>query len=484
MTLLPLSSIVRGVRIRTDLGDIDALCASIKQWGFLQPLLLEDGTNRLVDGGRRYEAATRLGITEVPVFYRSQMTRGELHMLEVETNFQRKNMTWQEYAKGILLVHNFHQKNAFQHGNEWKQQQTAALLNVSQPDVSLALRVAKVLVSDPAHPLCEAENMHKALQLLVAQEVRLAEIESVKRIQAQRQAIVTDPEDDLDLPDVLPADVPSEKPVINYPSRFTVDLSHRIIHGDCLSVMREMPDASIDHIITDPPYAIDMDTLLGDTAVVNAEHGVDANMLLLEEFLEQAFRVTKPHSWVVLFCAPTPMPTLMRFARESGFLVQEWPLVWVKNNAQNRQAFKQYTKNYEFAIVLRRESATLRKSAPPAVITHPPGIISQRSALGNHPFLKPFALWFDLLANHCSRGDVVLDPFAGLGSSLQAFIAFGAEPIAIELNPHHYNSLLHNAQTFYRDAHGPAVTFAHAEPAHVSASASIQETVDSLMSDL
>lgn len=248
--------------------------------------------------------------------------------------------------------------------------------------------------------------------------------------------------------------------------------------------MREMPDGSVDHIITDPPYAIDMSTLLGDTSSVEAEHQVDANMSLLHAALKEFYRITRPTSWVVLFCAPTPMPVLMAAARAVGFVVQEWPIVWGKTQAQNRQAAKQYTKNYEFAIVLRREHATLRKHGPPALISHASGIHEQRSSLGDHPFLKPFALWFELLTNHCSKGDLVLDPFAGLGSSIHAMIAFGVEPIAIEVNPTHFNALLHNVKTFYQDIYGSTVSFSHADPVPAPADPDVQSRVDQLMSDL
>jgi DNA modification methylase len=37
--------------------------------------------------------------------------------------------------------------------------------------------------------------------------------------------------------------------------RFPEDYIGRVIHGDCLEVMREMPDGSIDSVVTDPPFS-------------------------------------------------------------------------------------------------------------------------------------------------------------------------------------------------------------------------------------
>jgi hypothetical protein len=68
MTTLPLAEIVVKGRARKDMGDIDALMASIKELGLLNPVAV-NSRKELVAGGRRLAAVRKLGWTRVPVQY-------------------------------------------------------------------------------------------------------------------------------------------------------------------------------------------------------------------------------------------------------------------------------------------------------------------------------------------------------------------------------------------------------------------------------
>jgi hypothetical protein len=68
MTTLPLAEIVVKGRARKELGDIDALAASIREVGLLQPIAINLG-KELVAGGRRLAACRKLGWQQIPVHY-------------------------------------------------------------------------------------------------------------------------------------------------------------------------------------------------------------------------------------------------------------------------------------------------------------------------------------------------------------------------------------------------------------------------------
>lgn len=76
----PVDAITVGVRYRDDLGDIDALAASIDEHGLLQPITISpDGT--LICGRRRLAAVQRLGWTKVNVWVRSGISTQLEHLL-------------------------------------------------------------------------------------------------------------------------------------------------------------------------------------------------------------------------------------------------------------------------------------------------------------------------------------------------------------------------------------------------------------------
>jgi ParB family chromosome partitioning protein len=62
---VPIASITVGPRIRKDIGDIDALAASIAELGLLHPIVI-DKHHKLLAGERRLRAAQKLGWTTIP----------------------------------------------------------------------------------------------------------------------------------------------------------------------------------------------------------------------------------------------------------------------------------------------------------------------------------------------------------------------------------------------------------------------------------
>lgn len=476
---IAVSAVVIGIRLRTTDAYILEIMASMQEHGLLQPIILGPD-DKLIDGAHRLEAAKRLGWDDIPYVRKDTLDRGHVHMLEVEANIRRKEMSWQEKAKGILLVHNFKSQQAALLHDRWTADLTSAMLGVPRGSMHMILLVAREIVTEPSGDVARAETLFDAFKLLTGRKLRLAEIESARQLQANRMpTIPDDEEEDTGLDEVLIFNNGSmlhrtNVQPISFDKAACIDLSFRCIHGDAIAVMREMPDASVDHIITDPPYALDMDSILVQKSIVGVrdEHEVWENVDLMIKALPEFYRITKPHSWVVLWTCPDMVAELLVLGKHAGFAVQAWPNIWVKPSAQNRQAHLLFTKNYEVCVILRREAATLRRNNINAAQSYAQTIRSDKALLGNHPFIKPLPLWLDLMSVLVHPGQSVLDPFAGVGSCIQAIIAHRAEPIAIELVASHFNSLLFNVQAFYRDIHGSTLQFLHADAAPVPPSES------------
>src|SRR6266852_3984377 len=79
-------------RHRKDMGDLDALAASIADVGFLQPVAV-DGKGKLIDGARRLEAAKQLGRESVPVHKGDDLDDVLRLMAERDANVCRKDFT-------------------------------------------------------------------------------------------------------------------------------------------------------------------------------------------------------------------------------------------------------------------------------------------------------------------------------------------------------------------------------------------------------
>lgn len=121
---------------RTDFDEqaLSELEASIREYGVLQPLLVRpvpDGTYVIVAGERRYRAARRAGLTEVPAIVRS-LTDSEAAAIALIENLQREDLNAIEEAQGIKrLMEEF----------GLTQEETARKLSKSRPAIANSLRL-------------------------------------------------------------------------------------------------------------------------------------------------------------------------------------------------------------------------------------------------------------------------------------------------------------------------------------------------------
>ncbi len=97
--LVNISEIKVKKRVRKDLGDLDALKESLRRYGLLNPITI-DNKNRLIAGERRLEAAKLLGWTNINAVVVNNISAITKLELELEENNQRKEFTDAELLEG------------------------------------------------------------------------------------------------------------------------------------------------------------------------------------------------------------------------------------------------------------------------------------------------------------------------------------------------------------------------------------------------
>lgn len=472
--LVPTSQIIEGERIRADYGDLDQLAHSIKTEGLIHPIVI-DMSYRLVAGGRRFRAMRDiLKLTEIEINFIEVADDAVLRRLEAEENVRRKDMTWQEQVRAIKMVHQHQALTAALSGQSWSQGMTGQLLGKSQANVSYALNIA-TLIDKGDKEVIACSGLTDAIKLLIkrAEDTALASLARSTVSNIVPQSGPTKTVEDI-LSDATQADIFA--PAVGLVSRpndvelpgtmaptpqVTIPLSSMLIKGSCLDYMASQPEASFDHIVTDPPFGIEMSNLQQsntgmDVASTAAEHDVADNESLHTLMVPAMFRVLKPGGFCILWADITQWQRQYDLLITAGFTVQRWPLIWSKTHpCLNQAAQYNYTKNYEIAIVARKGNATLVTPQSSSIWQ---GSGSGEKELFGHPFAKPTNLWKWLFGAVAIRGQRVLDPFAGSGSSTVSAIQVGLSPVAVELNEAHHNRLVHNVSNVYRSMH-PNVNF-------------------------
>ncbi|MET4682934.1 site-specific DNA-methyltransferase [Brevundimonas faecalis] len=230
-----------------------------------------------------------------------------------------------------------------------------------------------------------------------------------------------------------------------------------ILRGDCIEVLKGLPDKSVDMVFADPPYNLQLggDLLRPDNSKVDA---VDDDWDKFDSFaaydaftrawLGECRRVLKDEGSLWVIGSYHNIFRLGAAMQDLGFWVLN-DIIWRKSNpmpnfkgtrftnahetliwaAKSREQ-KRYTFNYD-ALKAFNEDTQMRSDWTLALCT---GGERLKDDDGNkaHPTQKPEALLHRVLLSASRVGDVILDPFFGTGTTGAAAKRLGRHFIGIE----------------------------------------------------
>ena len=385
---------------------------------------------------------------------------------EIDENLHRLDMDWIDNCLAIADVHQLKKAK----NTKWGYRQTAAMLGegYGKTNVNYAVRIARAL-KESDKDILACKSMDEAINVFVKrnEDKALAELhrragptqtgastvsflDTVNMTGAQVKPLVTGigASKALDLLNAKPSSVGSQAgPVAASAEAVVIPLSRMLQMGDCITLMKELPDASFHHVVTDIPYGIDMANLT-NVVDVREEHDVEENAKLMQPFLEHAFRLTKPHGFCVFFYDLDYHERLQAWAREVGWRVQRWPFYWVKtHNCKNNSPQYNFTKSVETAMVLRRDEKTVLRVPQNDCVYVGEGASERK--LYNNPFAKPFGLWKRIYDSISFPGQSTFDPFCGEMSACCAAVNCGLVPFGMEIKESHYRRGLEHIKAVY-----------------------------------
>ncbi len=267
----------------------------------------------------------------------------------------------------------------------------------------------------------------------------------------------------------------------------TEDRTYKIHCGDCLEIMRSMPDNCIDLIVTSPPYA---DARTHTYGGISPDDYVD----WFKERAEEMYRILKPTGSFVLNIKEKAvegerhtyvLDLILSMKREVGFRwVEEY--IWHKTTAapgkwkyrfrdaweriihfsktssvkMNQDAVKVPIGNWTEARLknMSKNDRERRNSGTRSGIgrkisawegkkrVYPSNVLHKSPVAHNTGHSAPFPDWLPdfFIKLFTDEGDIVLDPFSGSGTTFRVAAQLGRTPIGIEINPEYIkgNSLL------------------------------------------
>ena len=210
-------------------------------------------------------------------------------------------------------------------------------------------------------------------------------------------------------------------------------------NGDCLEVMKQIPDGSVDLVVTDPPYLIATSGAgiykQADKQYVKELNGIRDGFS--EKVLDELCRVMKKIN-IYLFCSQKQIIPLLNYFVEKKKC--NWNLLtWHKTNPVPACGNK-YLTDTEYILFFREKGVQINGEYKTKFTYYVTPLNTADKKLYGHPTIKPVEILQNLIVNSSSPGDVVLDPFMGSGSTGVACNNTGRNFIGIELDKGYFDT--------------------------------------------
>lgn len=213
-------------------------------------------------------------------------------------------------------------------------------------------------------------------------------------------------------------------------------------NGNCLEYMRTLEDECIDLIVTDPPYPTTSRGNAGNSGgmlqkEINKKGKVfEHNNIDCTEYAPEFYRVLKDGSHCYVMTNHINLIKMLNVFTDCGFHFIK-SLIWNKGNKIMGQY---YMSQFEYILFFRKGyGKKINNCGTADILSVPNKKTKDENGKNIHDTEKPVELMKILIENSTKKGDVVLDPFVGVGATALACIESERNYIGIELDENYYN---------------------------------------------
>lgn len=239
----------------------------------------------------------------------------------------------------------------------------------------------------------------------------------------------------------------------------------KIYLGDCLVFLAAFPESSVDLIFADPPYFLSNGGITchaGRMVSVNKgkwdqSRGPEANHEFNRSWLAACQRVLKPDGSIMVSGTSHIIHSVGFAMQQLGFKLLN-DITWEKPNPPPNLSCRYFTHASETIIWAAKDEKS-RHTFNYQLMRHIAGGRQMKSVwqilpperneklFGKHPTQKPVALLERIILAASNKGDLVLDPFMGSGTTLIAAARLGRMGVGIEMDPTYVKTAINRLQS-------------------------------------
>jgi len=202
----------------------------------------------------------------------------------------------------------------------------------------------------------------------------------------------------------------------------------KLLQGDCLELMKDIPDGSVDMILTDPPYGMSFQS--NRRKEIYKKIKGDKDLSWLEEFVDESYRIAKDSTAHYVFCSYHNID-IFKQCIERKFKIKNI-LTWVKNNTSMGDLRGNFAPKTEFIIFFHKGRRVINGKRDSNVLEF------KKTKNELHPTQKPVDMMEFMIKKFSDEGELILDPFMGSGSTGVACINTNRNFIGMELDENYF----------------------------------------------
>ncbi len=218
-----------------------------------------------------------------------------------------------------------------------------------------------------------------------------------------------------------------------------------LVNIDCIQALKELPNDSVNLVLTDPPYNLGLfmkrratnlkamrPNYFGAAGWDDLEF--DEWMKSMDSLFKECARVSKVGASMIVFMSIIKVETIINLATKYGFYYKTTG-IWHKLNPMPRNMNLHFINSTETWIyfIYKKHTGTFNNDGK---VVHDFFETSVTPAgekkFGKHPTQKPVALMEKFVTLLSNEGDIVLDPFMGVGSTGEAALKHNRKFIGVD----------------------------------------------------
>ena len=389
---VPINKINVGTRFREELGDIESLAQSIETEGLINPITIDQDDN-LLAGGRRLAAVIMLKWDEITCNIMQIESEGDLRIIELIENIQRKELSWSEQANLVSRINTLMKS---QH-TDWTQNKTAELLKMSPGHVSDQIMIADVAENVPT--LAEKATFKDAVKIYRSLCTSIAETELTERLLERAEKKMR----------------PEQSDELSERDKFVALNAESYKIRDVFDGLNEVSFDHFDYVEIDPPYdSAGFDPKYKKTKL--EIYGDRTYFEFINTLVKVCYSKMSPNSFMLLWFPTQDYPLFAEILEHNMDGFDRIPAVWYKNTQPAGDLERTLSRRYEMFFVAWKGKPVLQLKGLPNVFTYPTVPSSERW----HPVQRPLDMMIYLNDIFSPKNGNTLIPFAGSGTSINA----------------------------------------------------------------